>query len=241
MTASGCRPRIRATSRPRSSLVVDQLTVEVPEKMVAGHSEDPAGGGHLLSALQREPAGIDRGIERPLVSVGADAHPDLRAGRRPAGQRAAARHLGIVGMGVDGEGRGGRRVDELGHSRILGDAGQRLARPVDAVVVDVVMGHQAHRPGRDGPGPNALGLEMGEDTRASGGRKVTMLVRTDVGPAAGFGPAFGDGQGQAPGPAMVIGQPLDHVVERHQPGCGDDPGLAHAAAETGPLGTGRGP
>ena len=71
-------------------VVIVQLAIEIAEKVMAGHAEDAAGGGHLLAALSRQGDRVDRWVERAFVALGADADPDVRAGRRPTGKGPAA-------------------------------------------------------------------------------------------------------------------------------------------------------
>ena len=52
--------------------------------------------------------------------------------------------------------------------------------------------------------------------------------RRRIEPAAG--PTVGHGLGQAGGAGVVLGQALDHVPQGHEPRCGENTRLAHAAA-----------
>ena len=90
--------------------------------------------------------------------------------------------------------------------------------------------------GGDGPGQDALG-RGGGPRRASGAGwvKMTMLVGTRSGSQPGVGPPVGHGLGQAAGPGVVLGQAVDHGPQGHEPGGGDDPGLAHAPPQAQAL------
>ena len=58
-----------------------------------------------------------------------------------------------------------------------------------------------------------------------------MLVRTDAGSSPHFGPTVGHDLGQPGGAGVVLGQALDHVPQRHEPGSCEDTRLAHAATQ----------
>ena len=68
-----------------------------------GEAEQRGGLGGLLHPQRGQRVEVGVGILGALVAPGRDQHPDLGAGRRPLGQRAPGRDLGIVGVGVDGE------------------------------------------------------------------------------------------------------------------------------------------
>ena len=62
------------------------------------------------AALEGQLPGLDGRVGRPLAAVG--AHDQMHGAPRfgPAGQRAAAGDVGIVGVGVDGQDDAGRLV-----------------------------------------------------------------------------------------------------------------------------------
>ena len=124
--------------------------------------------------------------------------------------------------------------------RVVGDDRRRPAlaehppggdeRTVDVGVVDVEMGHGAH----------VVGSELAHDhvvlrERRAERPRVGHPEDHDVGLHRG-GVELDAGQlgqplCQAPGARVVVGEALDVVFERMQPGRGDDPGLAHRAPE----------
>ena len=94
------------------------------------------------------------------------------------------------------------------------------------------MGHHAHGP-LAGVGDQHFGSGHGLDEVRGFGHFLVDVEDDDVGlDAIGVnGEAVDVGQplGQAAGILMVFGQPVHHAVQGHQPGGGQDTGLAHAA------------
>ena len=110
---------------------------------------------------------------------------------------------------------------------------QRLAGPLDAVVVHVEMGdHPQRRRERSRPASTPSRPETRRAPRAGRGcRQITMLVRTMSGRAPASGqrsatprPTAGRADGRRASRSTI-------VVEGDQPGGRDHAGLAHAAAE----------
>ena len=87
---------------------VGQLAVGEAEVLDTGQADQRRGRLQLGGPLGRADRGLDGWVRRPLAAVGADeqVHGTPRLG--PAGQRAAAGDVGIVGMGVDGQDDAGR-------------------------------------------------------------------------------------------------------------------------------------
>ena len=94
---------------------VDYLTVVDAELVVTREPEHACRRRHLPRAPHRQLVRVDVGIGRALVAARGDQHVHLGSRTRPARERAPARHLGIVGMGIDGESRRRCLVDQLGH------------------------------------------------------------------------------------------------------------------------------
>ena len=115
-------------------------------------------------------------------------------------------------------------------SRGAGRAGGPAGR-LDALVVHVVVGDQAHAC----PGRWSRRAPLGREVASRPSGRDARRPRCWSGPGPGSSPQPGQRSATAsasrPGPGVVVGQPLHHRVERHQPGRGQHPGLAHGAAQ----------
>ena len=80
-------------------------------------------------------------------------------------------------------------------------------------------------------GQDAVTLQVGQQLvrLGVGERHDVRPHRGGVEPAPG--PALRHRIGQPGGPRVVLGQPLDHLAQRHQARCGQHTGLAHATAQ----------
>ena len=84
--------------------------------------EDGGGGRGLGGPVPHEVGRVTRRIGRALPPVGADQGVHLAPGGGPRGQCAAAGHVRIVRMGVDGQGHARHLGQELGHASARRDA-----------------------------------------------------------------------------------------------------------------------
>ena len=83
------------------------MVAEVPG---AGEAEERRRLRRLLDPQRGERVEVGGGVLGALVAARGDEHPHLGAGRRPRGQRAPGRDLGVVGVRVDGQRAGGPLV-----------------------------------------------------------------------------------------------------------------------------------
>ena len=235
----GRSSRITRTIAARSVLVVGQLAVGVVEVEVAGEAEQRRRLGRLLApAAPRARRGRRRDPGVPLSPrVVMSTHTSLPAVGPPR-QRAAGRDLGIVGVGVDGQ---GARRDLVGRDhdcravrgqatqpRIPSSAATARASPASStswwvtnrtVSTSMVPAEHARRP------PSRSSRSAG----SAAARAHTMLVSTAAGSTLP-GKQLRQRVGELAGAGVVVGQTLDHRLQRHDAGRGDHARLAHPAA-----------
>ena len=117
------------------------------------------------------------------------------------------------------------------------DDRQRL---VDRRIVDVAVGDQPDRLPAPGAAPQARASQA-PTSRPSRRAPVwpistmTMLVSTSRG-SARRGSMRVQAFGEAPGAAVIVGEPVDHALERDDAGRRHHAGLAHAAADHAAIG-----
>ena len=112
--------------------IVGQLAVGIVEPLLAGHADQGAGLGRLGRPLDGQGPVVDGGVGRALASVGAQQDVHLAAALGPRGQGPPARHVGVVGMGVDGQGLRRDTIQQLGHGLALRSLrGRRLGEEAD--------------------------------------------------------------------------------------------------------------
>ena len=114
---------------------------------------------------------------------------------------------------------------------------ERADRRGDRVVVDVLVRDEADR-ARDRSCPRARRASPSRSTKSLGQRAQRRRTRCSCARAAGStlpGQRLAERVGEPARPGVVVGEPLDHRLERDDPGRGDHAGLAHAAAQPRPL------
>ena len=119
-----------------------------------------------------------------------------------------------------------------------GDGAENRQRLVDRRIIDVAVRHEPQRFAAPGAGPQARLSSAEIQVFASAPlwptSSMTMLVSTSRGSETWIDgvQALGDPL-RAP---VIIGQPIDHALERDEAGRGHDAGLAHAAADHAAIG-----
>ena len=192
--------------RPQGGVVLD-LAVGVAEVLHRREARapprraPPPRPGAAASA-----SGSAAGSRLPLSPRLAITRCTSAAGGGPAGQRAAAADLGVVGVGEHGQGPRGDGV--LDHGAAGPVAMAAIARSTSASSTSAWVTRRTSwrcraRPARPGrPGARSSAAGVGQRRRG----------RCWCAPSAGVDrarPAGGGGLGQAPGPGVVVGQPVD--------------------------------
>ena len=107
---------------------------------------------------------------------------------------------------------------------------------VEAGVVDVLVGDEPDGVGIDGARQHAVVGEARRGDRRGAQRRVH--TRCSCAPSAGStlpGKASATASASTPGAGVVVGQALDHRLQRDDAGGRDDPRLAHLTAEPRPV------
>ena len=94
-------------------------------------------------------------------------------------------------------------------------------------------------PGPSVTAPTPRSASAASRATGSSWRNSTTFVWTSAGSQPASGHRSATASARTPGPRVVVGQAVDHRVERDEPGGGQDAGLAHAAAQ--PLALDPGP
>ncbi len=217
-------------------LVVGQIAVGVVEVQVAGEAEERRGLGGLLDPEGGERVEVGVGVLGALVAARRDEHPDLGARRGPRGERSPGRDLRVVGMRVDRERAGGELVGRSHGTECSGQARAAIrrsestarARPASStswwVTKRTVSGSMV-------PGAHAVGRERVEQIGRQRVDARAHDVRLDGSRIDAPGEELGERVGELARTRVVVGQPLDHGLQRDDTRGRDHARLAHAAPE----------